>query len=74
MATSGSYFSQREVDGCMRSALVHAASGNALVDSRSATVQAPDCMTADALTKLVLLSADPQHPLLQRFGATAFII
>jgi len=37
-------------------------------------VLAPDCMTADALTKLVLLSNDPRHPLLQRFGATAFII
>ncbi|PFH08634.1 thiamine biosynthesis lipoprotein [Collimonas sp. PA-H2] len=74
LATSGSYFSQKMVDGCMRSALVDAGSGNALVDSRSATVQAPDCMTADALTKLVLLSADPQHPLLQQFGATAFII
>jgi thiamine biosynthesis lipoprotein len=74
MATSGSYFSQKTVRGHQRSALVDCESGNALVDSVSATVQAADCMTADALTKLVLSSADPQHPLLQQFGATAFII
>ncbi len=74
LATSGSYFSQKTVLGHKRSALVNCESGNALVDSVSATVQAADCMTADALTKLVLLSADPRHPLLQQFGATAFII
>jgi thiamine biosynthesis lipoprotein len=74
MATSGSYFSQKTVRGQLRSALVHGIDGSALVDSVSATVLAPDCMMADALTKIVLLSNDPQHPLLQRFGATAFII
>lgn len=74
MATSGSYFSQKTIRGQLRSALVHGIDGSALVDSVSATVLAPDCMTADALTKLVLLSNDPRHPLLQRFGATAFII
>ena len=74
LATSGSYFSQKTVLGHKRSALVNCESGNAIVDSVSATVQAANCMTADALTKLVLLSADPRHPLLQQFGATAFII
>lgn len=74
LATSGSYFSRKMVQGRQRSALVNCASGNAIVDNVSATVQAADCMTADALTKLVLLSADPRHPLLQQFGATAFII
>ncbi|WP_211452788.1 FAD:protein FMN transferase [Collimonas antrihumi] len=74
LATSGSYFSQKTVQGHQRSALVNCESGNALVDNVSATVQAADCMTADALTKLVLLSGDHRHPLLQQFGATAFII
>ncbi|GAC1321987.1 MAG: hypothetical protein NVS3B11_17390 [Collimonas sp.] len=74
LATSGSYFSQKTVQGQERSALVNCESGNAIVDSVSATVQAADCMTADALTKLVLLSGDHRHPLLQQFGATAFII
>lgn len=74
LATSGSYFSQKTVQGHQRSALVNCESGNAIVDSVSATVQAVDCMTADALTKLVLLSGDHRHPLLQQFGATAFII
>ncbi|HWW04542.1 FAD:protein FMN transferase [Collimonas sp.] len=74
LATSGSYFSQRTVQGQPRSALVHGVDGSAVVNNISVTVQAPACMTADALTKLVLLSADPRHPLLQQFGATAFII
>lgn len=78
LATSGSYFSQKTVRGHERSALVDCRSscesGNAIVDSASVTVQAADCMTADALTKLVLISGDHRHPLLQQFGATAFII
>jgi thiamine biosynthesis lipoprotein len=74
LATSGSYFSQRTVQGQLRSALVRSADGSAVVNQLSVTVQAPACMTADALTKLVLLSADPRHPLLQQFGAAAFII
>lgn len=74
MATSGSYFSQRKVQGQLRSALVDGGNGSAFVGSISATVQAPSCMLADALTKLVLLSANPRHPVLQQFGATAFII
>lgn len=39
----------------------------------SVTVVAPDCMTADALTKVVLVSGDEQHPALAACGAAARI-
>lgn len=35
-----------------------------------ATVQAPTCMLADALTKVVLATGDVTHPLLNQYGAT----
>lgn len=35
-----------------------------------ATVQAPTCMLADALTKVVLATGDVAHPLLSQYGAT----
>ncbi|MBB4844236.1 thiamine biosynthesis lipoprotein [Paucibacter oligotrophus] len=37
------------------------------------SVAAPRCLWADALTKLVACSGNPQHPLLLRFGARAFL-
>ncbi|MBS0396374.1 MAG: FAD:protein FMN transferase, partial [Proteobacteria bacterium] len=41
---------------------------------RSATVVAADCMTADALTKVVLASGDPCHPALAVLGAEACLL
>jgi thiamine biosynthesis lipoprotein len=38
-----------------------------------ASVAAPLCLWADALTKLVARSRDPQHPLLRRYGAVAWL-
>ena len=37
------------------------------------TVVAPRCLWADALTKVVALSGDPQHPLLARHDARAWV-
>ena len=37
------------------------------------SVAAPLCLWADALTKVVALSADPAHPALARWGATAWL-
>lgn len=42
-------------------------------DRRAYSVVAPSCVVADALTKLLVQSCDPQHPCFARFGATAFI-
>jgi thiamine biosynthesis lipoprotein len=41
--------------------------------SAHASVAAPLCLWADALTKIVALSGDPAHPLLARHGATGFL-
>lgn len=40
---------------------------------RHASVAAPECLWADALTKIVIASADAAHPLLGRLGATAWL-
>jgi thiamine biosynthesis lipoprotein len=74
MASSGSYFSQKAFAEREVSALIDGRDGRPLTGPLSATVSAPSCMLADALTKVVLASADPQHPALRQFGASAFII
>jgi len=40
----------------------------------SVSVIAPDCITADALTKVVLLDPDASAPLLRRLGARATVV
>jgi len=40
---------------------------------RHASVAAPLCLWADALTKIVVASGDARHPLLGRFGARAWL-
>ncbi len=74
LATSATYFSRRQVQKKTVSALIDGRNGAAITSAASATVMAPSCMMADALTKIVLASGDPAHPLLTRFGASAFII
>ena len=52
---------------------------SALLDPRSrsplplglgATVRAPTCVIADALTKVALVTRNPRHPIFDRYGAT----
>lgn len=75
LATSGSYFSSREVDGRVTvSALLDARDGTPIVTERSASVRAPRCVLADALTKVVLATGDVHHPALSACGASAFLI
>lgn len=56
LATSADYFSRRESASGPVSALVDPASGCPYLGGRSVSVRAPDCMTADALTKVVLFA------------------
>jgi thiamine biosynthesis lipoprotein len=74
IATSGSYFSSRTYHGKQVSALLDARDGSPLAGKRSASVRAPRCVLADALTKVVAASGDASHPALAAFGATAFIL
>ena len=55
----GAFATSRRVD----------ADGNA----RHASVAAPRCLWADALTKIVVASGDPRHPLVARFGSQAWL-
>lgn len=74
LATSGTYFSRKRIDGRKCSALLNGSDSQPITSSYSASVRAPTCMLADALTKLVMASADPRHPLLAQFGVAAFIM
>lgn len=74
LATSGTYFTRRRVDDRECSALINGSDSQAITAGFSASIRAPTCMLADALTKVVMASADPRHPLLQQFGAAAFLV
>ncbi|KAF3996358.1 FAD:protein FMN transferase [Glaciimonas immobilis] len=74
LATSGSYFTQKQVRDQTCSALIDGRNGSPIIKQISASVLAPSCMLADALTKVVLASGNPTLEILQQFDATAFII
>jgi thiamine biosynthesis lipoprotein len=74
LATSASYFSAKQYGEQYVSALLHGGTGAALTEPRSISVRAPECLWADALTKLVAASGNAQHPCLDLFSAEAFII
>ena len=74
LATSAAYFSAKRHAGQQVCALVDGRNGAPLPGRSSFTVQAPRCAVADALTKVVVASGDTQHPALQAWDATAFII
>lgn len=74
VATSANYYTQRQYGGRTVSPLLGPGRRSACGGQTSVTVQAADCMTADALTKVV--HADPQRalPVLRRFGAEALLL
>jgi len=74
LATSAAYFSARSHEGRQISALVDGRNGEPLLMAMSASVRAPRCAIADALTKVVLASGDAQHAALAGLQASAFII
>jgi thiamine biosynthesis lipoprotein len=74
MATSAAYFSAKRHAGQQVCALVDGRNGEPLPGTSSITVQAPRCAVADALTKVVVATADTRHPALQAWDATTFII
>ncbi len=73
-ATSAAYFTQRRHAQRTVTPLIHPHTRTASASARSVTVLAPDCMHADALTKIV--HADPAlaTPILQRYQARALIV
>ena len=73
LATSASYFSLQQTERGRYCALVNGQTGGAMLNHSSVSVSAPQCMLADALTKVVMASANATHPCLTQFGALALI-
>jgi len=73
-ATSAAYFAQRRHAQRMVTPLIHPHTRTASSSERSVTVVAPNCMHADALTKVV--QADPTQAanILERYQARALIV
>ena len=76
LATSAHYFGgwTAPEHGVQMTPFIDPRDGTCCGHGLSVTVVAPDCATADALTKVVLVSADEHDPALERFGAAARII
>jgi len=73
-ATSAGYFAPKHVGGRQISPHIHPHTGQAVASGTSATVLAADCMTADALTKIVLADCPAALPVLERFEARAILL
>ncbi|MCF8998217.1 FAD:protein FMN transferase [Acinetobacter nectaris] len=74
IATSASYFTEKEYKEKKVSHLIHPLTGRAIVGNMSFSVIASSAWLADALTKVVAVSLDTHHPCLARFGAHAILI
>lgn len=73
-ATSATYYSRRQHQGREVSALVNPLTGQALNSRRSYTVIAPQCVVADALTKVLALSGNANLPCFARYDAHPIIL
>jgi len=73
-ATSADYFARRRRRGRPITPLINAVTRRACPGGRSVTVMAADCMTADALTKVLYADPATGRALLPAFGAEAVIL
>ena len=67
MATSGDYFVRDAAKGVVGH-LVDPLVNQPIASEQSYTVIAPQCATADALTKIFAITKDPQHPAITAMG------
>lgn len=74
IATTATYFGSAGPAAGADCALIDPRSGCCVNHRGSVSVIAPACLHADALTKVVWLSADARHPSLAAYGATALIL
>lgn len=73
-ATSAGYYRERLHQGRMVTPIIHPHSGAACASGLSVTVLAKDCMTADALTKVVYANPRGAAAVLQSYKARALIV
>jgi thiamine biosynthesis lipoprotein len=75
LATSAAYYSRRLAQGREVSALIDSRGGESYVGNRSISIRAHECMTADALTKVVLFAdADIAERCLSACRAEAYVL
>jgi len=74
IATSATYYSRRQHQGREVSALVDPRSSEPLVTRNSYSVIAPLCCHADALTKVLAISENPDHPCFAHYNASTVIL
>lgn len=58
----------------VRPPIIDPTSGEPAFGVIGATVRAPFCILADALTKIVMIGAEASAPILQQLGASAFFV
>lgn len=73
-ATSAGYYSERQHQGRMVTPIIHPHRRTACESGRSVTVLAKDCMTADALTKVVYANPRTASAVLACYKARAMIV
>lgn len=73
-ATSAGYYSSRQHKGRTVTPIIHPHHRAACESGRSVTVLAKDCMTADALTKVVYANASGALAVLKYYKARALIV
>jgi len=74
IATSGVYFARTKNRGRYVSPMLDGRTGRAACDLISVTVGAANCMTADALTKVVFALREQAAPLLARYSSDALLL
>jgi thiamine biosynthesis lipoprotein len=74
IATSGIYFTRRKNRGRRVSPMLDGRTGRPARDLISVTVAAANCMTADALTKVVFALREQAASLLARYSADALLL
>ena len=74
IATSGIYFSRKVRGGVIVSPLIDGVTHRPLADRISVAVSASDCLTADALTKIVLTRREESCALLRWHEADAIVL
>jgi FAD:protein FMN transferase len=74
LATSGGRFDPFRSGDALGSAIIDPAAGEPTRAIRGATVRAPSCMIADALTKIVIVAGERASTLLDHFHASALMV
>ena len=74
LATSGARFDLHRSDAAEETAVIDAANGRPAHAVRGASVRAPSCLVADALTKVVMVAGTASGDLLDEFRASALAV